>query len=109
MKLERYPLHLFGDQEQKEEINILVPQGSKLVSAKVIHDGIYVWYAVPELEVPQDQKETFIILKPNQSIPENATFVDILDVIVETPQGQGIMIFPVYKSNSLIETALKRF
>lgn len=96
-KVERYLMKSFEDKETAGVSKIVVPQGAVFLKAKVIHDGIYAWYEIPALITPQDQKEEFVILKPEQDIPVDAVFVDVLDVIVDTPQGQGVMIFPIYK------------
>lgn len=99
MKIERYPLQMFEDTSTKEINSLFVPEGSQFLAAKILHDGIYVWYAVSELITELTKKESFVLMKPEQSIPENSTFITVLDTIVETPQGQAIMIFPLYKLN----------
>lgn len=97
MKVERFPIQMFENTDFKENYPIVVPEGSKLLAVKILHDGIYAFYAIPEIEVALNQKEVFILMKPNQSIPDNADFIDVLDTVIETPKGQGIMIFPIYK------------
>lgn len=88
---------MFSETGFKDSYPIVVPEGSKLLAVKILHDGIYAFYAIPEIEVALNQREVFVLMKPNQSIPDNAEFIDVLDTVIETPQGQGIMIFPIYK------------
>lgn len=96
-KVERFPLRMFAKVEQQDIETVLVPEGSKFLGAKILHDGIYVWYEVPEIEAPVLHEEAFVIMSQEKSVPENSDFITILDTFFETPQGQGIMIFPIYK------------
>lgn len=99
MKLEKYPLWLF-QQAPQEKINLLVPTGSTFRACNILPDGIYVWYEVTEMEgIALDQKESFTILGTGNKmqVPQNAYFVKLLDWIVETEKGQGVMIYPIYK------------
>lgn len=97
MKIERFLLHSFEEKEVQDVYKVVVPQGSNFLAAKIMADGIYVWYTVSELEVPKNQKERFSIVRPTMSIPDDAVFIEILDTIIETPEGQGIIIFPLFK------------
>ena len=94
-------LHSFQG-EQKQEDGITVPEGSEFLVPKILPDGIYVFYSVPEQQSGDTRVDRFSILKPNDSIPDisKADFIDILDTIVEIEGSngeQGIMIFPIYK------------
>lgn len=97
MKIERFLLHSFEEKEVQDVYKVTVPQGSNFLAAKIMADGIYVWYTVSELEVPKDQVESFSIIRPTMSVPDGGVFIEILDTIIETKEGQGIIIFPLYK------------
>ena len=96
MKVEKFLLHSFEEGISKSENVILVPEGSIFLQLSMLHDGIYAWYQVTEL-IADSKEEKFAILKTNGSVPDNADFVQIIDTIVDTPQGQAIVIFPIYK------------
>jgi hypothetical protein len=97
MKIEHYPLHLFEDKEIKQVYEITVPLGAVLLDAKVLHDGIYVWFTIPELETHETKIERFIIYRKGINLPDEAVFLTILDTIIESQKGQGILIFPIFK------------
>lgn len=106
MKIQSYQLSSFEEKEiPKDGIHrVTVPEGSNFLKTKVLHDGVYVWYAIPELEVQNTVTENFVIMRPGMSIPDNADFIDIVDTIIEMPPGegetlprQGILVLPIYK------------
>jgi len=99
MKVEKYLLKSFEEQEHKESITVSVPTGSNFLSAEILHDGIYVWYSIPDLVIESTKEEKFVIVKPGQSIANDSTFVAILNTVMETPKGQAIIIFPLFKLN----------
>ena len=104
MKIQNFPILMFGDMGANEDTkSLIVPKLSKFLAIKVLHDGIFAWYEIPEVESLDTKTEVFHIVKPGSSVPDNVTFIAILDIIVETPEGQGIMIFPIYKSDSILE------
>lgn len=99
MKLQKFLLKNFSDPDIKDIETVSVPYGANFISAKILQDGIYLWYAIPELIYDQEPVvERFTILKGDGSkIPEGAIFIDILSTVVETPEGQGMLICPLYK------------
>lgn len=97
MKLARYPIQMFEAQKPEEKSAVVVPEGSKFLQAVILPDGIHVFYEVPEIETTDRRTDVFYLLRPDQSIPENCEFVAILDTIINSPQGQGLVLFPIYK------------
>lgn len=97
MIIERFLLRSFEEQELKEKIVINVPEGSRFLTGILLHDGVYAVYETPELEVADTQEEAFAIIKPKQSIPIGARFQILLNVVMETKEGQGVLLFPLYK------------
>lgn len=98
MKIDKYPLKLFSDSNNDMEVSLLLLQGSKFLKVTALPDGIFAWYMIPELEVPMDQKETFYFHRSSNSVPNNAEFIDIIDVIVQSPKGeQGVVVFPIFR------------
>lgn len=83
-------------EEPKAVNTVSVPDGSKFLFFKVLHDGIYAFYEVSE-EVKSLRQDTFTLVKIGQSVPEGLEFVDAVDTIMQTPQGQAQIIFPIYK------------
>lgn len=102
MKLLKIPLIMFEDSNKLEELVVRVPVGSVVVSAKVMHDGIYLWYETPDI-MNGTRVDKFRILANSNIIPEGGKLVAILDTIFEMEGEyagqQGIIIFPIYKIN----------
>jgi hypothetical protein len=107
-KIEKFQIRSFEDKEHRKEYVIKVPIGASFLNkVKVLHDGIYAFYSVPNIIGVNSNIETFKILQPEETIPENVELVDILDIIFEVPDTatqdnkaeptQGIMLFPIYK------------
>lgn len=81
----------------KEIYSIDIPIGSKFLLCKAVPDGIRAWYEVPSLDVDFTQ-DKFIILYNKQEIPNNATFITIIDIIIEEEdKSQKVIILPIYK------------
>jgi len=102
MRVQRFLLKSFEEKENKPIYTIIVPLGSKFVKAKVLQDGIHLFYETVEIETTSTEFHRYAILNGKESIPANSAFIDILDMIVELPEeqgGQGIIIFPIYKLN----------
>jgi len=107
MKLKNY-LILDFSKGYEPIMEVVVPKGSIFQRAKILHDGINGWWAVPEVTIniktDVGEMETitevqkFKILRTEESIPAEAMLVDILDNIVETGDGeQGVIVYPLYK------------
>ena len=103
MKIEKFELHSF-EGEQEKVGSLEVPAGSKFLGLKIIYNSIVAWYLVPEIKGNANayQIENFIIVKPEEVVPDNAEFVTLLDTIIERPgeEGQieeGLIIFPIFK------------
>ena len=86
------------DLSQQEISSVTIPEGSNFIKAKILHDGIYLFFEIPgdDESLPM-VKESYYILKPKQEVPKNSRFVDLLDTIIETKDGQGMILFPIYK------------
>lgn len=95
MRIENFLIQSFSD-GPKELYSIDVPQGSNFLVCKAVPEGIRAWYEVPSLHVDFRQ-DKFVILKDKQNIPDGATFVAIIDVIVGEETDQKLLILPVYK------------
>jgi hypothetical protein len=90
MKLQRFKL--FGFEESSSEdktYSIVIPGGSILRKAVIFHDGIYIYNGTQIIK--------FLIANPKMDIPFNAKFIDILSTIMETKEGQGVIVFPIYQ------------
>ena len=100
MKLQKFLLKAFDDKAPEPLIHLTVPDGSIFQKAIILHNGINLIYAVPEIQVISTRIDTYVIPEPDQSIPDEAIFVDILDGIFEIPNsggGQGVILFSIYK------------
>jgi hypothetical protein len=64
-----------------------------------LSEGIYGYYEIGELETTSTELHRYIVIRPGNSIPMDAIFVDILSMIVELPEGkgQGTVVFPLYR------------
>lgn len=107
MKLKKFILKSFQDPNLKDAA-VEAPMGSVFRKAMIFHDGIYAYYEVPDLAIEggSTMVDKFKLLGPNDSIPNDGVFVDVLDMIIELPlnQGekipqQGIQTIPIYKLN----------
>lgn len=95
MHINNFLIQGFAD-APKELYSIDVPQGSNLLVCKAVPEGIRAWYEVPSMYVDFRQ-DRFVVLKDKQEIPNGATFVAIIDVIVGEEGDQKLLILPVYK------------
>lgn len=101
MKIEKFLLFLF-EGEQKLESAVTVPEGSKLLDAKIINDGIYLWYMIPDSITEITRTDKFCIVKPGMVISDDAKFVTILETTIEMPAPDGtiqagVVIFPLFQ------------
>lgn len=97
MTIKHFLLKALEGQQPKEIDYVIVPTGSKFLKAVILPDGLHVYYEISELVLSEDQKEDFVLMTPNKPIPEGFTFIDLLSTIVETPEGQAIVVWPLYK------------
>lgn len=105
MKIQSFLLKNFMDNENK--VSVDVPVGSIYRSTKIFHDGIYIFFEVPELIVAdKTERHTYKLIGLKESIPNNSQFVTILDIIIEMPleenetvPRQQIQVIPIYKIN----------
>jgi hypothetical protein len=109
MKIEKYILLHFDDlSKPQDRYQILVPKGAKFLGLKVLHDGIYGWYAIPEILIEETQTEEFAIILPSKSIPDNTEFVGVLDTMVQvSATAQGLMVFPVFRFKPELERLIE--
>ena len=100
MKLSKFLLHTFEATDRKKDIHaILVQPNSIFLEAKILHDGIYVFYLTTELVADFTQEEQFKVVKTDETVPEGFEFVSVLDVVVEAaePGTQAVVLFPLFK------------
>ena len=104
MILKKFLLISFTDAPKKKPKYVIeVPDtiGSKLLKATTLHDGIYLWYEIPEFISNSNTRfDEFIVIPEGKPIPVGATLVDILDVIIDIPDKpdqQGIIIYSIFK------------
>lgn len=100
MKIQRFSLKKFDNKEPPPLIHISIPDGSKFLKIIIVPDGVEAVYEVPEMLIGTTRMDTYTIIKPNQSIPLDTVFVDIVDYLFEnenSPGQQGVVIFPIYK------------
>jgi hypothetical protein len=103
MRLKKFALQLFEEAEV-ERIVIDVPEGSKLLKAIVLPEGIFAIYQVPQLdmETASFQRQTFTIVNKDGIIPDGFECVDILSCDVQDVDGQGrngLVVFPLFIKN----------
>lgn len=113
-KITRYKLLDFQE-GVKERHAIVVPKGSTLRKIISLHDGIYAIYEIASLDseiinivntIAEDiESHFFCVIGKDGIIPDNAEYVDVIDMIVEDPdsenQGdQKVVLFPIYKFKS---------
>lgn len=96
MQVKRFLLHSFEKKGMDDMYTIILPHNSEFLKMKILHDGIYAFYSVANKDTEM-RKDNYVILQPEQFIPINSDFIDILDTIVEVQEGQGILLFPIYK------------
>jgi len=103
MKIKSFKVKDFSEDTNKCPVD--VPTGSIYRDMKIFHDGIYAFFEVPELTLNSTQRHTYVFITKDESVPENSTFITILDAIVEIPAKEGeppqqaIQIIPIYKLN----------
>lgn len=105
MRLEKIKLVDFAKIEEFAGIHsIEVSPAAVFMCAKVLHDGIYMYYEVPDTEKKTTIYHRYIILKEGQAVPKNTTFVDVLDTVAKAPPREEsgepeevLIIFPIYK------------
>lgn len=110
-KIERFQIIKFESEVVNSTVGILVPEGSVFLKVAALHDGIYAMYAVPELVTMNREDHLFYVVRPQESIPADARFIDILTVIVEIPQidketgqqvdlQQGVVMYPIFRKEA---------
>lgn len=108
MVVRRFKLKSFEDQVPRQIYTIEIPTGSSLLKCIPLPDGIYVFYAVPEVEAILETVR-FTILGTKESIPEGSEFIALVDVVGHSKDDKGelvemVMIFPVFKLGVIIPT-----
>lgn len=114
-RIEKFKIMDFDGDPEQMAFDVTVPtEGVFLNKVMTLHDGIYAFYSVSEIIVGGLKQERFYVVKGKGAIPERATLVDILSVILEIPPemqktehdistgaepSQGILLFPIYKAN----------
>lgn len=100
MKVEKQLLITHENLQEKggKEIVISVPQTSIYLDAISLDSGIYLFFAVPELTMGDfDHHKFFIPVGADKSLPAGAEYKCLLTQSVHTPQGEGIMLYPLFK------------
>lgn len=108
MKVERQLLIPFGDQEPQYEITQMWPIGSKFLKLVTLPEGVYAFFAVPDIVSVNKDPHIFVIAGPNQVIQSDYEFVDIVSVFTEVdesrvPEGQdkadfqAVVVFPIFR------------
>lgn len=96
MKVVKILVKAFASGSPTNIEQVTVPEGSMFLDVSILHDGIYAWYRVPEL-VTETITERFYFSIPDKDIPDDAKFIRVLDTVIETKEGQGIVAFPIFK------------
>lgn len=102
MRLKSFKIKDF--QDDKTTVVVDVPMLSVYRDMKILHDGIYAFFEVPELTSTNTERYTYKLISSNESIPENSKFICILDAIVEldlkeneTTPRQAVHLVPIYE------------
>lgn len=106
MKLRRFAIQLFSN-ENRDIIDVAVPEGSTFLKALILSEGIFAVYQVPHLEAETTKIDTFAIVTKDGSIPDGFEFKDILTCEVEQTAeeaGDGnpataTVVFPLFMKN----------
>lgn len=102
MRVKRFLIHKVED-KLKEVYPLSVPMGSIFLKIKMLSEGIFCWFAVPE-GIESMEEHTFYLIKTNTDIPENSEYIDILDFTIQAPTGQeAVVILPVFKSKIVLK------
>ncbi len=105
MKIEAFLIKNFTE-AGNEVITLDVPTGSILRKIVLLHDGIYGYFEIPELQMNSTERIRYKLLTVNNPIvPEGAEFVDIVDVVIELEMKKGetvvarqaVQVIPIYK------------
>lgn len=110
MKIIRDIIHAFED-NAKDAVRIKsidVPVNSKFLRAKVLHDGIYAFYSMPDEDFATlgqnspTRNDKFFLGKNDDSYPNNAEYIDILDLQWEIQEGEkkgkvALVLFYLFK------------
>lgn len=99
MVVKDFLMHSFAS-APTERFDVIVPEGSIFLGAKILNDGVYVWYQMSTLEGLPTRTDSYIMAVNSRELPEGAEFVALLDTIIETPKGQGVVVFPIFKLKS---------
>lgn len=98
MKLEKFILKKFDDKPPPSLIHIDVPESSTFLKALILHDGIYMLYEIPSMQMTNSRVDTYVLMLPNDNVPDQGEFVDLLGAIMEGQGGaQDVALFPIYK------------
>lgn len=104
MKLAKFIVKKFSEEIDHEiVVRVKVPQNSVFYKMKILPDGIYAFYRVideydPNVPFIGGRDDKYTIISTGYTIPVNAEFIDILDVLVGQEDGnQATILFPIFK------------